>query len=240
MRRHRLYCPTLNTGSVELPADEVHHAINSLRVTQGQEIVLFDGLGREGTGVITHSGKRELQVEVAELFDRPFELAHHLTLAVAIPRAPRQGYLVEKCTELGVAALWPLNADRSVVKGGESGVLKWSRRAIEAAKQSGRAWLPQIAPPRSLRDCLARRDCFDAAFMADTAGTPEPLSHALAGLPARGSLLIGIGPEGGWSDAERTLAAEAGITPVTLSPTVLRTETAAVAACAAVAMCSPA
>ena len=236
MRCHRLYCPTLGTGIVALPAEEAHHAAHSLRVAIGQPVVLFDGLGREGAGVIEHVGRRELRVEVDAVVERSFEFAIRLTLAVAVPKTPRQGFLVEKCTELGVAELWPLITDRGVVKGGDAGVRKWSRRAVEAAKQSGRAWLPSIGESRSLRECLALRRHFDAAYLADTDGAHRPIVQALEGGTDHGTLLICVGPEGGWSDSERQDAAEHGVEPVTLGPTTLRTETAAIAACAAVAL----
>lgn len=235
MRRHRLYCPTLGPGRVELPTEEVHHATRALRLSEGHEVVVFDGLGREGIGVVTRVGKHELAVEVGALVERPFELSRHLTLATAVPKAPRQGFLVEKCTELGAAELWPLNAERSAVKASEACVRKWRRRAIEAAKQSGRAWLPKVGPPRSFGDCVDQRGQFDATFLTDTAGTARSLSLALDDHPEGGSLLVVIGPEGGWTDTERALAIKAGIPTVTLAPTELRIETAAIAACAAVA-----
>jgi 16S rRNA (uracil1498-N3)-methyltransferase len=148
----------------------------------------------------------------------------------------RHDYLIEKCTELGAAAIWPIIAERSVTRPRDFAVQKWSRRAIEAAKQAHRAWVPTIAAAQPLDAALARASEFDAAFLADPALDGTPLDQALATLPAAGSMLVLVGPEGGWSPPELEQARHSGIRTVSLSPTVLRTETAAVAVCAAVAL----
>lgn len=214
--------------------------LDALRAKVDDEVVLFDGAGGEAAGAITAIKRKNVTVRVGSVVRRPFELSRRITLAVAAVRAHRQGYLVEKCTELGAAALWPMITARSVSKP-ESGVVeKWSRRAIEAAKQSGRAWLPQVSPPRSFAEVVVQARAFDAGALADTGGLSSRLLDFVSSTPMSCSLLVLVGPEGGWTDAERQLAGAAGIPPVTLGPTVLRTETAAVAVCAAVALSEPA
>ena len=236
MRRPRLFCPTLSTGLVRLSAEESHHATASLRASAGQEVVLFDGAGTEAEGTIARIGRGNIEIEVETLTAVPFALACRLTLAVAMGRAHRQGYLIEKCTELGVAAIWPLIAERSVSKPGSDAVAKWTRRAIEAAKQSEQAWVPTISPPRTFNESLVHAPDFDAATLLDTGQALTSFSTLLARQPESNTVLIWVGPEGGWSTAERSLATEAGIERTTLGPTVLRTETAAVTACAAGAL----
>ncbi len=218
----------------------------SLRAEPGREVVLFDGAGREGVGVVDlgtggkgRAGKhRRLRVQLSSVRQRPFELAHKITLAVAMTKPLRQGYLVEKCTELGVAAIWPIMAERSVGKPTAAAVEKWHRRAVEAAKQSGRAWVPQIAGPQAFSECLTRVGEFNTSVLLHTDPSGTPFNAVLAKQPEGAAVLAWVGPEGGWSDAERGQAAEAGVVLSTLGPTVLRTETAAVAVCAAAAMCS--
>ncbi len=213
--------------------------------------MLFDGAGGEAAGVLQRVDRRRAQVVVGRVTRRPFELAHRLTLAVAMGRTHRQGYLVEKCTELGAAAIWPIVAARSVAKPDKDAVAKWSRRAIEAAKQSGRAWVPEIAAPMEFAELLRRVDEFDVVAVADPCSSSWrgrcaviPFDEFVAASPADGTILALVGPEGGWSDDERTqlqverMTAAKRPTVVSLGPTILRTETAAVALCAAVAMAS--
>ncbi len=250
MRQPRLYCPDLCPGTVELSPEESSHLVASLRATEGSEVVLFDGAGGEATGVLQRAHRRRAQVVVGPVTRRPFELAYRLTLAVAMGRTHRQGYLVEKCTELGVAAIWPIVGARSVARPDKDAVAKWSRRAIEAAKQSGRAWVPEIAAPMHFAELLGRVEEFDAAAVADPSSSGPgrcaviPFDTVLAALPAEGTVLALVGPEGGWSDDERAqlqagrMATATRLTVVSLGPTILRTETAAVALCAAVAMAS--
>ena len=238
MRRHRLYCPVLKAGSNTLSPEESHHAVTALRAKAGQEVILFDGAGRESTGVVIRTDRRNMTVEAAALTTRPFDSAYRITLAVAMGRAHRQGYLIEKCTELGVAAVWPIVTERSVSQPNASAVSRWSRRAVEAAKQSGRAWLPAIEPPTTFAQAVQLVSRFHASAFAQTGPALTPFVAFLAAQPASSSILVWIGPEGGWSDSEQILAQEAGVTLVSLGPVVLRTETAAVAACAA-AMLSP-
>ncbi|MCH7885260.1 MAG: 16S rRNA (uracil(1498)-N(3))-methyltransferase [Planctomycetes bacterium] len=232
----RFYCPALAPGSVVLPEEESHHAIASLRAVIGDEVILFDGAGGEASGRIERIESRQVQVAVGHISHHGRELPIALTIAVAMVRAHRQAYLIEKCTELGAAAIWPMTTERSVAKPSASSVVKWRRRAIEAAKQSHRRWVPTIEPPQSFASTLGQVQRFDAFALAHPDGAKETLAAFLSGLRNEASVLVWVGPEGGWTDAERDQAIRAGAAPVSLSPTVLRTETAAVAACAAAAM----
>jgi 16S rRNA (uracil1498-N3)-methyltransferase len=232
----RLFCPTLSEGSIVVAAEESRHAIASLRAKPGHEIILFDGAGREAVGVISRIERRRLHVGVERITKHPFELSRKITLAVAMGRVHRQSYLVEKCTELGAAAIWPIITERSVTKPGGPAVDKWQRRAIEAAKQSGRSWVPQVAAPQPVAAILHRAGDFDASSVALPDLTSIPFSAFLAAQRAGSAVLVWVGPEGGWSSAERETLVRSGAIPTTLGPTVLRTETAAVAVCAAAAM----
>lgn len=250
MRCPRLYCPDLRAGLQFLPQEESHHAHVALRLATGNAVVLFDGQGNEGTGTIVEAGKKKTSVDVQTIKKRPFELFHRITLAVAMGRVHRQGYLIEKCTELGVAAIQPIIAERSVSKPDGGSIDKWKRRAIEACKQAGRAWLPKIEAPISFDDSLQHVKSFDSTCLVhpsmDTqtgaeCSTPikapgQPFSSLLASLSVPSSILVWVGPEGGWSEQERQDAERAGVSLASLGPTVLRTETAAIAVCAAAAM----
>ncbi len=232
----RLFCPELAAGTIRLSREETQHAAAALRLRRGAEVVLFDGRGNEGAARITDFEQRQLTVDVSEITRHPFELPCRLTLAVAMPKTPRQGYLIEKCTELGVAAIWPIIAEHSVTKPAKAAVEKWRRRAVEAAKQSRRCWIPEISPPRSFAESLADSKEVERSFLAHRSDSAVPLCRILASHVLPASILAWIGPEGGWSEPEREQAIEAGATVVLLAPTILRTETAAVTVCAAVAL----
>jgi 16S rRNA (uracil1498-N3)-methyltransferase len=239
VRRTRVYCPDLAAGVVSLSAEESHHLVDALRAKIGDGVVVFDGRGGEGDGVVHRLRRGGAEVRVDSVSRRPFELSVRITVAVAAVRTHRQGYLVEKCTELGAAAIWPLVTDRGVSKT-EAGIeAKWTRRAVEAAKQSGRAWVPGVASPCDFAAAIARRAEFDLCATADVGEGAARFIDALSRLERDGSALVLVGPEGGWSDAERATAELAGVPRVTLGPTVLRTETAAVAVCAAAALWGP-
>jgi|CXWL01.1.fsa_nt_gi 16S rRNA (uracil1498-N3)-methyltransferase len=239
MPSHRFYCPSLSIGVNELPPDEAHHAATVIRSRAGDCVELFDGRGVVASGMIEQVSRRGVSVRVEQTQTLPFELRHRLTLAVAMSKAHRQGYLVEKCTELGVAAIWPILAARSVTKPGEAAVEKWSRRAIEAAKQSGRAWVPAMAPVMAFGEALSRAKQFHVALFTSLDNQATSILRVVESHPSATELVAFVGPEGGWTDEERRAALDAGLIPVSLSPTVLRAETAAVAVCAALAALSP-
>ena len=234
----RFFCPDLTQSPVELPPEESHHAAMSLRAKPGDEVILFDGAGHEAVARIVRIAKRRVRIEPGPVTRHPFELRHRITLAVAVMKHHRQSYLVEKCTELGAAAIWPIAAERSVVKPGEAATGKWRRRAIDAAKQSDRRYFPHIEPVQSFQQCLGRLRDFGAAVLADT-GVERPSFLAfLSARPDHDSVIALVGPEGGWTDAEHAAAVSAGALPVSLGPGVLRVETAAVTVCAAAALLS--
>jgi 16S rRNA (uracil1498-N3)-methyltransferase len=233
---HRLFCQELRPGPVTLGGEEAHHAIAVLRARPGQRMVLFDGAGGEAEATVSLVGRRHLDLEAGPVADRPFEFPRRVTLAVAMPRRHRQAYLIEKCTELGVWAFWPVIARRSVTRPDAAAVDKWARRAIEAAKQSQRAFVPTFEPPRLITACLDRSNEFDALVMAHRTHPGKGWADFLKNHPDKLSILVFVGPEGGWSDEEVGACLAAGAHPVCLGPTVLRTETAAIAVCAAVAL----
>ena len=231
----RLYCPSLALGRVVLPDDEARHVRHALRIKVGDEIILFDGKGSEAQARVMALDRRKLEVDVTCTSQHEFDTAVQVTLAVAMPKAHRQGYLIEKCTELGVAAIWPIETERSVTKPGTAAVEKWQRRAIEAAKQSGRRWIPQIETRQTFHEAGARRDEFDHPVLAHVCLESIPLVKRLESVKPGDRVLAFIGPEGGWTEEEFGRARDADLSLVRLAPTVLRTETAAVSFCAAVA-----
>jgi len=221
----------LFAGSLGLASEESHHGIKVLRLRLGDPLVLFDGVGGEAAAVVLRIERRGLFVTAGTPTTRPFDLSRRLTLAVALPKVPHQSALFEKCTELGVAAIRPIHAERSVFRPGDEASRKWARWMIEAARQSRRAWVPEILEPMTFQESLCKAGEFDAAAIAHPHGFSEPFREWIAACVPGSSIIVWIGPEGGWTADELDAAARAGIRRTRLSPTILRTETAAMAVC---------
>jgi 16S rRNA (uracil1498-N3)-methyltransferase len=222
----RLLVPALPaSGTVRLPEDEAAHLARVLRARPGDTVRAFDGRGREAECRVVEVARTGALVEVVRdvLAPRP---AREVVLATSVPRGARMEWLVEKATEAGVASLLPLAARRSVRKeAGANEVRRWRRAAAEAAKQCGRATVPEVTDPLPMAEAIARTaDCVRLV------GAPGASATLVAALPARGRVALFVGPEGGF-DAEETQAlAEAGALPFGLGPLILRVETAAVVA----------
>lgn len=203
----------------------------------GESLTLFDGSGAEWAATIVRMGRRDVEVLTSSLLPTLPELACAVTLAVGMPTNERMDGLVEKATELGVAALQPLICDRSVLRvEGERAAKKaahWQAVAVAACEQSGRSVVPEVAPVRSLSAWLAM---LLPPLPADTETTGEwrgvlslgdaqPIGRLLPGpLPARATFLSG--PEGGLTVAEENAAQAAGFVPVSLGRRTLRADTA--------------
>ena len=234
----RVYCAPLVVGETQLSPEEAHHLTVVRREKPGSPVHLFDGEGTVAVGTIRRVARRTAVVEVTQITPTPFELDYRLTLAFAVGKQQRPAYLIEKCTELGVFGLWPMESERSITTPGGHAIDKWRRRAIEAVKQSGRAWVPQFAEAQSFNAILDQAKSFDAVGICDTENQSVSIHTFFSSVASEGRVLLLVGPEGGWSDGERHRTDQAGVRGVSLGPTTLRTETAAIAVCAACAAAS--
>lgn len=222
----------MGSGVVTLSDEEARHAVASRRLSVGDTVVLFDGAGGEADGRITRCTSRSVEVEPGPIRRYPFDIPLRITLAVAMPKQHRQGVLIEKCTELGVAAIWPILTEHCVVRPTASASKRWFRRAIEAAKQSGRRWVPEITASMPYSESLDRAGTFDVSAIAQIDESAATFRSLVDSRAADSSVIVWIGPEGGWSAEELAMADAASITRVTLGSTILRTETAAITVCA--------
>lgn len=256
MPRRRFYAPPAafapDGASVALAREETLHLRNVLRLRAGDEAFVFDGEGREyacivggdaaaGRGRAAETATLEVRGRVEpERAESPLDL----TLAVALLKGEKFDLVVQKATELGVWRIVPVETKRADVRlPGRKGrdvtdrVARWRRLALEAAKQSGRARLPEVCAPVAFQTLLEA----EAAAPASTAGEGEArrlffterggrgLSETVARWPTRPAKLIAlVGAEGGWDDAEIALAVAAGWHAVTFGGRVLRAETAAI------------
>jgi 16S rRNA (uracil1498-N3)-methyltransferase len=221
-------------GMALLPEDAAHHAVHVLRLREGEEVTLFNGRGGEYAGRI--AAIERLRVAVDLLAHRALERESPLavTLVQGVSASEKMDFTVQKATELGVAALQPLIAARSVGRiAGERAAQKrahWQRVAIAACEQCGRNRLPEILNPMPLAEfCRAPAAPGKRLLLAPEARSG--LREAVARL--EGAVQLAAGPEAGFNADEEALLVEAGFVPVRLGPRVLRTETAALAALAA-------
>ena len=209
-----------------LDDDEAHH-LRVRRAQAGQEVELRDGAGMSGAGLLEREGGRWM-VRVTGTAHAPHPAP--LVLAVGAGDKERFAWLVEKAAELGATGIVPLETERTAgVASGVQGrhALKLGRRALESIKQSGAGWAMEVRAPVALSAFLAAR-VDGHAWIADPEGAPPPAA-------IEGAVTVLVGPEGGFTVAERAAAAAAGWRPVRLAPQVLRFETAAVAAAACIA-----
>jgi 16S rRNA (uracil1498-N3)-methyltransferase len=259
----RFYVEPLAGPVVNLTEAEARHARQSRRLSAGDPVALFDGRGCQATGRIVTCTPRKVSIAVESVVQIP-RPGPQLALAFTPPKGPRQDTLIEKCTELGVAVLQPIETARSVAGASGHRLDKWQRTAIEAAKQTGLAWLPEIRQRLPFEKLLAQLPTYDVALIAVSPGdekgvrsllgtepsalyqqkapepsgpgpcSPTPILNLLPQLRDAQRILALIGPEGGWADDEVAGAIAAGARPISLGPNVLRIETAAIALAAAI------
>lgn len=227
----RLHVAQPLAGGIELnlPEDAARHA-QVRRVQPGDVLQLFDGRGGEWLATVTAMGRREVGVRIGAPVAVTPELPVHVTLAVGVPANERMDTLVEKAAELGVAAIQPLQCERSVVRlAGERAQRRqshWQGIAVAACEQSGRATVPQIEPIRSLAEWLAAPRAASAQWLL----SPLPEAEPVAATGPTPPVLVALsGPEGGLSPQEEQAALAAGFRALGLGPRILRADTAPLA-----------
>jgi 16S rRNA (uracil1498-N3)-methyltransferase len=231
----RLFVESPLSAALELtlPEDAARH-VQVRRLQPGDGLCLFDGRGGEWRARVTRMGKRDVDVRVDVHDAVTRELPFELEIALGMPTNERMDALVEKATELGVAAIQPLQTERSVLRlEGERAarrVAHWQAVAVGASEQSGRTRVPVVAPVRGAAAWLAgQADAPPHAgrFVMSTAAAPS-LRDVAAGAP-RGRWLAFSGPEGGLTPEEEAAAVERGFARVSLGGLVLRADTAPLA-----------
>ena len=231
----RFYCPLpLSIGAILLlPPDIVHH-VQVLRLDQGELITLFNGEGGEYTAALASIEKKRVSVEIKTFSARDVELPYAITVAQALPESSKMDWIIEKAVELGVAAIQPLSAQRCVVRlSGERAEKKqahWQGIVVAASEQSGRNRLAQLAALSDFKSWISQQDLHRRILLSPRA--EQSLSDWARHHPPQALALL-VGPEGGLSEAEESMAVSQGVLMLSMGPRVLRTETAALAALAA-------
>ncbi|HEX4327861.1 MAG TPA: 16S rRNA (uracil(1498)-N(3))-methyltransferase [Burkholderiales bacterium] len=235
----RLYCPLpLAAGTtLVLPPEAAHHARDVLRLGPGDEITLLNGLGGEYRARLATADKKQVSVEILEFRQRESEPPYPITVAQSLATGDKMDWVIEKSVELGAAAIVPLAAARSVLRLDAARAAKraahWQAIVQAACEQCGRNRVPTLAAVTQLLDWLATQTAAPGLKLMLSPVHAKKFSDLAP--PAAGTpITLLIGPEAGLSDAEEAAAEAAGFTAILLGPRVMRTETAALAALAAI------
>ena len=222
--------PLAAGARIALPEDVAGHLVRVLRLGVGDACVLFNGDGNDYDARIVSVSKKSVEAEIGSAREVRNESPLRIVLVQGIARGEKMDWILQKATELGVAGIVPVHGERGEVRldGERAGkrLRHWRSVVVSACEQSGRARKPEVAAPRGLADAFA--DLPATRLMLD----PE----AARPLPSRiadDACAIAIGPEGGWSPSDMATLAAAGFVGARLGPRVLRTETAGLAAIAA-------
>ena len=224
-------------GRIELDRAQAHHLRGVLRLKQGDPVEAFDDAGNVAAATID-------RCEPAHVWLRIEHVGHveqagasgQIIVASAIPRGERADWMVEKLSELGVWRFIPLLTARSVVKpAGRNKIERWRRLAAEAAKQSRRIGVMQIDEPMPLDQALALLGSASTAMFLSTQPDAPSIASPSSFILHPSTFFLFIGPEGGWTEEEIGRFNASGLTGVKLTGTILRVETAALAAAAIVA-----
>lgn len=236
MRISRLYTPTpLTTGKhIELDDDNGHYVRTVLRLKTGDPIILFNGQGGEYSCLVAEVSRKTVSIAVEQWSDRSVESPLQVTLGLGISRGDRMDLTVQKSVELGVNLITPLLTERCVVqfKGEKKPqrLLHWQKIVQHAAEQSGRTILPPLLEVETLQNWISKQQGLKVFL------DPYAETTLMELKPETMKVTLLTGPEGGFSNTERDLAKASGFIPVRLGARILRTETASLAALAAVQM----
>jgi 16S rRNA (uracil1498-N3)-methyltransferase len=236
MRVSRLYTPIslVIDQYIELDDDNAHYVRNVLRLKKDAKLMMFNGNGGEYSTTVVEVSRKTVRCAIEQWHDRGVESPLHLSLGLSISRGDRMDLSVQKSVELGVNHITPLCTERCVVQFSTEKKLQrlqhWQKIAQHAAEQSGRTMLPELTEIHYLPDWLNYQPGLKV-FLDPYAET------SLAELkPEDKKVSLLTGPEGGFTNSERDMATAAGFIPVRLGSRILRTETASLAALAAVQM----
>lgn len=217
---------------VELPDNVVHH-LNVLRVKNTEEIVLFNGNGKAYPALPEVLEKRRASVRILREETTDNESPLNITLVQAVSAAEHMDFTLQKSVELGVAEIRPVISERCVVRlsgeRAEKRVARWQEIVVSACEQSGRNIVPKVLPLTTYAQALQQLPQ-ETAKLLMSLNRAQKLSDVQ---PQFGNVVFMVGPEGGWTEKEEQQAFDAGFQSVTLGKRVLRTETASLAAIAA-------
>lgn len=230
----------VHADHIEILGGDVNHMKNVLRMKVGEEITISDGFGHEYLCEVQNLSEESVQAAILERKEVSVELASKLVLFQCLPKGDKMELIIQKAVELGASAIVPVASKRCVVKldakKEENKRKRWQAIAESAAKQSGRAIVPEVMPVVNFAQALKQAEtldvrlipyeCADEILGGEQVSAMEKTRQLLATIRRGQSVGIFIGPEGGLEKQEVENAMTAGVQPVTLGKRILRTETA--------------
>lgn len=232
MRRFFAENINITCGKAVLLGDEARHIRNVLRMKSGDEVLLIDGSGKEYRSVIDSISTDSVELSIMECGFSKADPSVRVTLFQCLPKQGKMELIIQKCVELGVYSVVPTVSKRCIVRFDEndSKIKRWNKVSVEAAKQCGRAEIPEVTLPVKLSAIDFGE--FDTILFAYENESRRTLKEALKTAGKIGSIALVIGPEGGFEPSEAELIIDKGAVSVSLGNRILRTETAGMAALA--------
>jgi len=226
---HRFHVPALAAadGQVTLPRGEAHHLVRVLRLSEGTEVILFDGRGHEWLGRVAEAGRVTVRVDVITPRPATPEPPVPVTLAVGVLKGDQMDHAVREATMAGAVAIAPfVSAHVAVAERAwrARSIERWERVAVASAKQCARAVVPTIAPVVRLEELLA--GWRDGLRLLSVEPAHAGISNHATPVPRPGRALVLVGPEGGWTAAELDVARQQGCQLTSFGPRTLRAEIA--------------
>jgi 16S rRNA (uracil1498-N3)-methyltransferase len=232
MSRFYVSKESVKGNQILISGKEAHHILDVMRLKVSDQIVVFDGTGKEYIGKVKEASRKSLSLEIIKERDAVNQERYGVTLIQAIPKKDKMDYIVEKATELGVGRVIPITTARTIPDWNESkkaGIVeRWQKIAQEAAKQCGRAILPEIGQISTLEEAVRNIDGYNPKLIAALSDKAVKLKDALKNCPP-GNIIAAIGPEGDFTPEEIDFANGAGFKTISLGPRVLKSDTAALA-----------
>jgi 16S rRNA (uracil1498-N3)-methyltransferase len=235
----RFYVPkeAISGGKISIVGKEAHHILDVMRLKVSDQVTVFDGTGKEYTGVVSQTGRKSLSLEITATRDASCSARFSPALIQAITKKDKMDYIIEKATELGVVDVIPIVTGRTIpdwsVSKKAAAAERWRKISLEAAKQCGRADIPGIREITDLAGAVKAVNGYDLKLIAALSDKAVNLKDALKGRRVN-RLAIAIGPEGDFTAEEVSLSENNGFRVVGLGPRVLKSDTAGLAALAAI------
>jgi len=232
---HRFFSENIDTKNIVLSYEDINHIVNVLRLKLHDNIIVCDGCGNDYNCQIIELSKKHITLNMIAHLVNFNEPKIRVTLFQGLPKSDKMELIIQKCVELGIHSIIPVETNRSIAKIKDDGHKKqarWQSIALAAAKQAQRGKIPQIGPVISFKEAVRQTGNFDISLIPYEGELINTLKLAMSN-PDRPKIYeaaIFIGPEGGFEESEIILAKESGIIPITLGGRILRTETAGFAA----------
>ena len=221
----------ITDNEIKIIGNDVNHIKNVLRMQTGEEVSVCNGEGKDYNCKITDLSKEEITLEILSSEPSVTELNQKLYLFQGLPKSDKRELIIQKAVELGVYEIIPVQTMRSIAKidakKEDKKIARWQQISEAAAKQSSRGIIPKIHAPLSFKQALSYASELDCAIIPyEKADNMEQTKQIINSLKDKSSVVVFIGPDGGFDSLEIELALSQNILPITLGKRILRTETA--------------